>query len=272
MLYFYPREMKRKLLFFVTLACMVQTVPSFAITIKKAPTVSQKKNDAGKTGSSLLPTVINMVANVQEISKKQKALTAECIPSSQELDYANKIFKEWVKTGASSAKQVTASLKVCDDSNTYESSVRYAAAAQDDTYICYDKYKEDTIWKDYPIAKSVTYCPNDPIGNTCSSKEKKTVSNIYEILDKVNFSEDDWIDTTEATMAHNLEEKFKKCAPSKLNAQKRALWSEFIISSIGGIGSSTNTGSIMQIVQSTANSGTTNALQQITGNLTQFLQ
>lgn len=268
--------MKRKLLLFAGIICATQIVPADAITITKAPTVATKKNDIAKTGNSLLPTVINMVTSVQDISKKTKELSANCIPSSQELEFANKIFKEWIKTGAATQKQVTSKLKVCSDGDTYEETVRFAIASEDDTYICFDKYNgstdKNTIWENYPIAKNVTYCPDDPIGNTCSSKEKKTVSNIYDILDKVNFSKDDWIDDSEATTAQKLEEKFKNCAPSAMTAKRNAMWGEFIISSIGSLGTKTNTGSIMQIVQSTANSSTTNTLQSVVGSLTQFLQ
>jgi hypothetical protein len=50
------------------------------------------------------------------------------------------------------------------------------------------------------------------------------------------------------------------------------MWAEFLVGSIGDVGQSTNTGSIMQMVQGSANSGPMDALKNLGGGITQFLQ
>lgn len=273
--------MNKKLLFFSFLACLTQFVPAYSITIKKAAPVATKDNGAlKKAETSLLPTVINLYSNIQDISNKQKALTEECKPSSAELKFVNDTFKEWIKTGAMSENEVYTSLgglnkKCTTASGGYEMSVRIAYATEETSSICYDNYSgsgnDDMIWAGYPIAKTVYYCTDDPLSSNCSGKERQEVSNIYEIFNLIDFSTADYT-KQEAKMAGTLKAKIEKCSSAKLNAKQRAMWSEFLVGTIGNLGQSTNTGNIMQVVQESANSGGMGALKSLGGSLTQFLQ
>ncbi len=258
---------------------MTQIVPAGAITIKKAAPVATKQNDIKQTGASLIPTVMSLVSGIQEISKKQKALTTECIPTSQELDFVNNTFKEWLKTGAATISDVENALggirKCSTASGGYQTSVQIAAATEENSMICYDYFNESgdkgMVWDEFPRATKAYYCTDDPSNPSCNEKNKEYVTNMYDIFNLIDFSEADYT-KQEAAMAGKLTAKIENCSYAKLNAKKRALWGEFLIGSIGNLGQSTNTGSIMQVVQGSANAGPMDALKSIGGNLTQFLQ
>lgn len=271
--------MKIKILLFAGLLGMVQIAPVAAITIKKAAPVATKQNDIKQTGASLLPTVMNLYTGIQEISKKQKALTAECLPTSQELEFVNTTFKEWIKTGAATISDVESALggihKCMTASGGYQTSVQIAAATQEDGMICYDYFDEagdkKMVWHEFPRAQKAFYCKDDPSTPSCAEKNKEYVTNMYEIFNLVDFSEADYT-PQEATMAGKITAKIEQCSYAKLNARKRAMWAEFLVGSIGNLGQSTNTGSIMQMVQGSANSGPMDALKNLGGGITQFLQ
>ena len=74
-----------------------------AVTIKKAAPVVKQETSAQNIGANLLPTVMGLVSGIQALNQQQKTLTAECIPSSQEINFVNNTIKEWAKTGASTA-------------------------------------------------------------------------------------------------------------------------------------------------------------------------
>ena len=271
--------MNKTALFFSLIACLAQIVPANAITIKKASSVATKQNDIKQTGASLVPTVMSLVTGFQEISKKQKALTAECIPTSQELDFVNTTFKEWLKTGAATLSDVESALggihKCQTASGGYQTSVQIAAATQEDGMICYDYFDEsgdkEMVWHEFPRAQKAYYCTDDPSNPSCNEKNKEYVTNMYDIFNLIDFSTEDYT-KKEAEMVGKLTAKIENCSYAKLSARKRAMWSEFLVGSIGSLGSSTNTGNIMQVVQGSANSGPMDALKSIGGNLTQFLQ
>ena len=279
MLYLYPREMKRRFLLLTSLICMTHFVPADAITIKKAATVATKQNDIKTTGTTLLPTVINLVSEIKNISNQQKSLTSECIPSSQEIEFVNRIFKEWIKTGAATKSDVEGALGNIQKCQTatggYQTSVQIAAATEQDSIICYDYFDDsgdkNMVWHEYPRAQKAYYCTDDPSNPSCPEKNREYVTNMYDLFNLVDFSEQDYT-IDEAKMAGTLMSKIEKCSYSKLNARKRAMWADFLVDTISGVGKNTNTSQIMQMVQTSANSGAGGALKTLGGNLGQFLQ
>ena len=52
---------------------------------KKADSVAKREASTSTTsvGASLLPTAINLVGSVMQLNQQQKALTAECEPTSR---------------------------------------------------------------------------------------------------------------------------------------------------------------------------------------------
>lgn len=233
--------------------CAFGVSDATAITIKKAAPVATQEASASSATASLVPTVLNLISGVQQISAKQKELTAECIPTTQEVNFVDNMMKEWAKTGAMSAEEVEKKLgKRCDSATGgYQASVEIAAMMDTDD-ICYDYFSDEgMVWYQYPKVGVVKYCED----GTTSCSEKKTVSNIYDIFNLIDFSAKDYTTASEITMYNNLTGKIEKCSNAKLNAKKRAMWSEFLMGTISNLGQPTNTGSIMEQVSSIAGSG-----------------
>ena len=249
--------------------CAFGVSDASAITIKKAAPVATQEASASAATTSLVPTVLNLISGVQQISAKQKELTAECIPTTQEVNFVDNTMKEWAKTGAMSAEEVEKKLgKRCDSATGgYQASVEIAAMMDTDD-ICYDYFSDaGMVWFQYPKVSVAKYCEDGT--NSCS--EKKTVSNIYDIFNLIDFSEADY-SSSEITMASKLIAKIENCSNSKLNAKKRAMWSEFLMGTISNLGQPTNTGSIMEQVSSIAGSGGgLGSLSSLGAIATQFL-
>ena len=89
------REMNKKLLIFMCMiSCAVSSAPA-AVTIKKAAPVATQAASVQDTGASLVPTVLGLVSGVQQLNAKQRELTQECIPTSQEITFVNNTMKEY---------------------------------------------------------------------------------------------------------------------------------------------------------------------------------
>ncbi len=247
-----------------------------AVTIKKAAPVATKQAAPMDVTGSLLPTVLGLVSSVQQLSAQQKKLTADCIPTTQELTFVNNTVKEWAKTGAMSVEEVKTALKrqPCQSATGgYRVAVEVGGATEGNA-ICFDHYagagNEGMIWFGYPIASKATYCVDGSL--SCSDKNKETVSDIYDIFNLIDFSTADYT-PQEATMAGKLMAKIENCSHSKLSAKKRAIWGEFLTNTISGVGQSTNTGTIMETVSSiTSSGGGVSSLGSLGQVAAQFLQ
>ncbi len=274
--------MKRVLLYFICVFVAVCGTAS-GITINKAPAVATKQASAKDTGATLLPTVLNLVSGVTQLNQKQKQLTADCIPTSQEIQFVNNIIKEWAKTGAATAEEIENGrmngMRRCSTpTGGYEESVRLSAELDDNTMLCYDYYggeaDKDTVWENFPKAVSTYYCTDGEISG-CSEKNRNYVSNIYDVFNLVDFSESDYT-KQEAKIAGNLIAKIEQCSYSKLNAKKKALWGEFLIGTVGSLGQKTNTANIMETISGMSGTlggggGAMQSLQSLSGIATQFL-
>ena len=100
--------MKKIAAFFVLFACMVPCASWSAVNvkssgIKKAAPVATKQEDKLQSATSLLPTVIGLVGGVQALNKQQQQLSADCAPTSSEIQLVNDLVKEWAKTGTTTA-------------------------------------------------------------------------------------------------------------------------------------------------------------------------
>lgn len=267
--------MKKILLIFsaITVACPV--VAHGAVAIKKAAPVAAKKTSTASSTGSLVPTVLGLVSAVKELNVKTRELTAECVPSAAEISFVNNTIKEWAKTGASTAAEAEKALgmKRCTNAHTggYARSVEINAG-EDDEFICTDWFGSDgdkgTVWYEFPMAAIATYCADGSID--CGKSQKKTVSNIYNIFNLIDFTDKDYT-ASEVKMASQLLSKIEKCSDAKLSATKRAMWGDFLVNTIGNVGQSTNTGAIMQSVGNISQSGLGGGLSSLSGLATQFL-
>ena len=269
------REMKKNLILFITAFVLVQDCAVAAITVKKAAPVATKQASATDAGASLIPTVVGLVSGVKQLTQQQKQLTAECVPTSQEVNFVNDTMKEWAKTGAMTADEVERALgmrRCSSASGGYQAAVRVGVGTDNDTNICYDWFggsgDEGMIWYKYPVAVSTYYCTDGSL-NSCSEKYRQYVSNIYDVFNLIDFSTADYT-AQEATMAAKLISKIENCSYAKLNAKKRAMWGEFLTDTISNMGQNTNTGAIMQAVGGVTGGGS-GALQSLGGIAAQFL-
>lgn len=244
-----------------------------AVTVKKAAPVAKKESNTSSTTASLVPTVLNLVSGIQALNAKQNQMTAECIPTAAEINFVNQTIKEWAKTGAATAEEALSQLKMqpCPKEWSYASSVQSDAGMNERNIVCVDVFKDaGMIWDGYPMASHATYCADG--SDTCGTKDQRTASNIYNVFNLIDFSQADYT-AQEGTVAAALVAKIENCSDAKLSAKKRALWQEFLTGTIGNMGQSTNTGAIMQQVESISSSGGGfgGALQSLSGIATQFM-
>ena len=264
--------MKAKFLMFTAVLCAIHGIAG-AVTIKKAAPVSTQKKEVLDNGSSLLPGVLNLVGAVQQLNQQKKALQAECIPSSSDIQFVNKMVQEWAKTGAKTADDVFSSLGVdpCEDTDSYEDTVQASMGELDDDDICYDAYNRDeddgAIWYGMPKAATATYCDDGINVKGCAEKYKKTTSNIYEVFAVVGFSDSDY-SAEELTKFTKLKEKMDKCAPAKVKARQRESMANLVNQTLGSVGTKTDTANLMQSVTSlvgSMGSGTNGVVQSLVG-------
>lgn len=263
----------KKLVFsilFISYALICVSVDA-AVTVKKAAPVATKQASVTDTTASLLPTVINLVSNVQALNAQTKALTAECIPTSQEITFVNNIVKEWAKTGAMNADEAEKKMGYgpCRSATGgYRGQVEQNALSDTQSVLCYDWFDDkNSVWYKFPQVGVGYYCSDGSLIQGCSEKNKKTVSNIYDVFNLVDFVEADYT-PTEATMAGKMIAKIEKCSNAKLSAKKRELWGNFLVTTIGGVGQKTNTATIMDSVTNLTSGG---GLSFIGSIATQFL-
>jgi len=268
--------MKKNLVIFVVLSlCATVNAVTAAVTIKKAAPVATQESSTSSVTTSLVPSVLSLVSDVQNLNAQQRTLDAECTPSSAEIEFVNNTIKEWAKTGAATASEVERRLNKqrCAGGVGYEASVRYSAGT-DMKNICYDNFAGESdemmVWYHFPKASKATYCPDG--SPTCSDKERKTISNVYEIFDLVDFTYEDY-NKQEATMAAKLIDRADRCSDVRVNQKKKQMWGEFLVNTMGNVGQKTSTSTIMQTVGNITQNGASlnGGLSSLGAIATQFM-
>ena len=160
---------------------------------KKADSVAKRESSTSVNdlGASLLPTAVTLVGNVMALSQQQKALTAECEPTTKEVTFVNNMVKEWAVAGAANPLRSSTGARECktEERETYESSVRNSMAGDsvEDKFICYDVFTANeargAVWAGFPKAAVATYCPGRNLMDCAKSKQKK-VTNLWTIFDR----------------------------------------------------------------------------------------
>ena len=250
--------MKRLISIFIVAVCATTSVSWGAVNIKKAAPVATKKTEAVESATSLLPTVIGLVGSVQALSAQQQQLSADCAPTSDELNTVNDLVKEWAKLGETTAASAASGLGV--ECTSYQSFMDLA----DSDETCYEYFSgtsnEGTVWDKFPKATSAKICEESggsSLFNKSGSGNCKTVSNIYDIFGRLPFTDDDYT-KSEAKKIAALKEKAQKCAPAKIAAAKRELYGGFLTQTLSSVGQSTGaagTSSVLDAVSSMGGSG-----------------
>lgn len=267
--------MKKYIAFFVsTVVCMVGFYAMAAdFQVKKAAPV-QKQEKSGLesiTSNSLVPGVVNLITGVTALTKQQKELSAECAPLGTELEWVNKMVREYAKIGEKNADEMFDAISQdrCDG-ETYSESLSVNKGTGMKPCADYNK-DENTIWSEYPEASSGKYCADGSLEmRLCPSSKVKTDSNIYAVFGAINFSEEDYTED-EAAMYHKMLEKTEKCAPERLSQRSREAYTEFLKTTITGVGSGTNTANIFDAIGTlTQSGGGLSGLGTLAPTVTQF--
>lgn len=246
------------------------------VQVKKASSVKKQETSGLEsiTAGSLLPGVIGLVSNVSALSKQQKELAAECVPSGSEITWLNNIIKEYAKIGVKTPEDMRGSGKQeCANDSAYSSDVETLKTSSPDS-ICVPVFKDDTgdIWNGYPKAMTAEYC-GDGSGSLslCSGSKKKTETNFYTLFSQIDFSPEDYT-VDEADMYAKLVEKAEKCAPEKMSARTKQAAAEFLKTTISGVGTTTNTGGVWDAVSGLSQGGGgLSGVQSLMPAVTQFL-
>jgi len=247
--------MRKITAFFVGFCCLVPALGLAEVNVKKAASVKTQKADAMDSATSLLPTVIGLVKNVKDLNAQQQQLTAECAPNSDDIRIVNDLVKEWARIDDTTASAAVNGLgtrcSFSSGSGAYETFMNVADKGETCYEVFSDSNDSDKVWKDFPRASKASVCPpND-------EKNCKTVSNVYEIFDKIPFSEADYT-KSEASKIAKLREKAKKCTPLKINAAKAELFGGFITETLGNVGKTSGasgTSSVIEAVSSMSGGG-----------------
>lgn len=249
-----------------------------AITIKKAAPVAAQNNTKEKLGTdatSLIGTVMTLVGTVKDLGVRHKQLTEECIPSNSDITFVNNLVKEWAKAGGGSQRSMQSAMGgvPCTRVGEWAEEIERSEGDKDDVG-CFEAFvsssDENTVWYNYPKAAVARYCEDG--SDDC--KNKATVSNIYDIMALIDFSDKDYT-TSELTQVVKLNEKIEHCSNAKLSARQKALWGEFLNNTVSGLGQkhdmSAILGGVTQVTDSVGSGGGMGALQSLTGLATQFI-
>lgn len=238
---------------------MVAMPAMAAVSIKKAAPVATQQTSKMDSATGLAGTALALVGGVMDLNKKVNEMSVECQPKSDEITFVNNMIKEWAKTGAANSKDVQNSLKrkpcsVSSGVGGYQEAVEDAVLLGK-TEICYDSFKsagdKGMVWYEFPRVGTAKYCDD---GTKSCGKNQKTVSDIYEIFNLIDFTEADYT-KKEAETAAKIIAKTEKCSTARLSQAKKAMWGEFLTQSIGNMGQKTSTASIMDTVNSVVGSG-----------------
>lgn len=272
--------MKKLVLIFIVVACATASLSYGAVSVKtvgvkKAAPVATKQADKLESATSLLPTVIGLVGNLQTLNAQQQQLSSECAPTSDEINTVNNLVKEWAKLGTTTADNAVSGLGYPCSGNLEDNtgSSLYENYMVDNISEkraeCYESFTDkkadkDTLWYKFPKASRATICDD-----VVSKKNCKNVSNIYDVFEKIPFSEEDYT-IAEAGKISKLLEKMNKCAPGKLNAAKRELYGNFLTQTLGTVGQSTGaagTSAVLEAVSGLGGSGNLNSMLPSLGQM-----
>lgn len=260
-------RMKKLLSIFVMMMIVAPSMSFGAIVVNKKSSVVKKAapvavQDSGGLGggiqsaASLLPTVIGFVQDIQQLKKDQQQLSAGCAPSSTDLNTVNDLVKEWAKISDTTAEDAKSKLGTnVDDSGA--KNYKNCMEGQDKDG-CYETFKEaDYVWNGFPKASSAKL------------DNKKDVSNVYLVLDKIPFGPEDYT-KSELSKVKSLMEKAERCAPSTISKKKKELWGNFLVGTIGKVGTATNTAGVSDVVGLAQTLGATGGTGGVSNILSSF--
>ena len=270
------REMKKHIAFLISLVVCMGGFAAMAadFQVKKASSVKKQEKSGLESiaSNSLVPGVVGLISNVTALTKQQKELAAECMPSSTELSWVNSMVREYAKIGEITAESMFTKIDQAKCvGETYSYSVSVVGNSGEKPCADYNK-EQDVIWAGYPEASTGTYCADGSLDmKLCPSSKKKQVSNVYAVFGAINFSQEDFTED-EINMYSKMMEKADKCAPEKISQRNREAYASFLKATITGAGQTTNTAGVWDAIGNlTQSGGGLSGLGSLAPTVTQFL-
>lgn len=237
--------MKKLVSIFVVMMIIAPSLSFGAVVVNKqssvvkkaAPVETQSSGGLGggiQSAASLLPSVIGLVQDVQKLKKDQQQLGAGCAPSSTEINNVNDLVKEWAKISDTTVDSARSGL----GTNVKESgSATYKDCMESqDKDGCYETFPDEGyVWSGFPKASSAKL------------SNGKDVSNVYIVLNKIQFTPEDYT-KSELSKVKSLMEKADRCSPGTISKKKKELWGNFLVGTISKVGSATNTAGVTDVM------------------------
>ena len=255
--------MKKLVSIFIVMMIVVPSLSFGAVVVNKqssvvkkaAPVEVQESGGLGggiQSAASLLPSVIGLVQDVQKLKKDQQQLSAGCAPSSTDINTVNDLVKEWAKVSDTIASNTRSGL----GTNVKESgSATYKDCMESqDKEGCYEVFPDEGyVWSGFPKASSAKL------------SNGKDVSNVYLVLNKIPFGPDDYTQS-ELSKVKSLMEKAERCSPGTISKKKKELWGNFLVGTIGKVGSATNTAGVSDVMGMAQTLGTSGGAGGVSKN------
>ena len=226
----------KKLLLILPVAFACVSAQGAQYQIKKAAPVAVQKQSGTEalTSASLLPTALSLVTNIMALNQQTKLMEQKCAPTSAELQFVQKLMKEWARAGGALSTQPDS----CDTSGRiYSDEAQAFGFGGSKTKPCVNTFQGPgnvgQIWEGFPSAAMAMVCSG---GTGCAkAKDSKVITNIYEIFGLITFGPDDLL-PAESSTAVRLIEKMEVCSPEAITAKKREMWGGFLTTTVSGLG------------------------------------
>lgn len=227
-----------------------------SVVKKAAPVETQSSGGLGggiQSAASLLPSVIGLVQDVQKLKKDQQQLGAGCTPSTTDINTVNDLVKEWAKINDTIVDNTWSGLGEDVGNSTYKNCME-----SQDKNGCYETFPAaGYVWDGFPKA------------SYAKLSSGKDVSNIYLVLNKLPFGPEDYT-KSEASKIKNLMDKADRCAPGTISKKKKELWGNFLVGTIGKVGTATNTAGVTDVMGMAQTLGTSGGAGGVSSVLSSF--
>jgi len=189
--------------------------------------------------ANLLPTALNIVGGVMQMTQERRALATECVPTSSDITLVNDLVRAYAMAGG--VMTMPSEIPHCGDD---ASDAVFSRHLRDRTgQMCHRRFADaaaDLIWGGFPRADVGCHCRGNATQectgtNACRPGDQERKSNIYDIFGLIGFSDEDLL-SGEATRVAAFRQKFERCAPEQVRARQQQLVANFAMGTVAQLG------------------------------------
>jgi len=224
-----------------------------ADVVAAAPAERQRMDAGG-----LITTALGMGMGIWQLTQEQQTLAAECRPSEAQIEWLNRMMREWARAGGINTMAATHNQHVCRIS--FAEHVRQSHS--NDFSMCHPIFPNTganagMIWQGFPMAAIAYRCTDETaFGQICPLNRREYVTNAFEVWTWIGFSDNDFIGD-ETNQLARWREFVDRCGGDRLNARRQEMWGNFMMQQAAGIGQQQDLGSIMGQVSGVMGQGGT---------------